>query len=405
MLLPALSCAQDFVVDRVRVFDGERTIEHASVVVQAGYAPTGLQVINGSGRTLLPGLIDAHTHIQSHLDLQKSPAFGVTTDLSLQMPPQLARELKSEPDGHTPSEQAELFSAGFAATAPHGHGTEYGFPVPTLTNPTQAQAWVDGRIAEGSELIKIMYEFGGENGRISRPGIDKATLVALVAAAHNRGKLAVVHVHTDKQAFDAIDSGADGLAHLFLFGGDTVDPRFARQLLGHHMCVIPTLTVLHSACGLSPGQDIIDDLRLGKYLLPEDVTLLQRNIAKASPADCARSTRATAELAGRGVPILAGSDQPNPGTAPGASIHGELALLVEAGLTPVQAPRATSATARAFRLADRGRIAPGMRADLVLVDGDPTVDIRATRNIVSVWKAGVQFDRDAWRERMRAEVR
>ena len=165
-------------------------------------------------------------------------------------------------------------------------------------------------------------------------------------------------------------------------------------------------TTLQFSGGERSLQLKIDDLRLGKYLLPEGVTLLQRNIAKASPADCARSTRATAELAGRGVPILAGSDQPNPGTAPGVSIHGELALLVEAGLTPVQAPRAaTSATARAFRLADRGRIAPGMRADLVLVDGDPTVDIRATRNIVSVWKAGVHFDRDAWRERMRAEVR
>ena len=57
---------------------------------------------------------------------------------------------------------------------------------------------------------------------------------------------------------------------------------------------------------------------------------------------------------------------------------------------------ATSATAKAFRLTDRGRIAPGLRADLLLVEGDPTVDITATRNIVAVWKAGVEFNRDAW---------
>jgi imidazolonepropionase-like amidohydrolase len=75
-------------------------------------------------------------------------------------------------------------------------------------------------------------------------------------------------------------------------------------------------------------------------------------------------------------------------------MHGELELLVAAGLTPVQAlAAATSAPARAFRLPDRGMIAPGKRADLVLVDGDPTRDIAATRRINSVWKKGVAVDR------------
>jgi hypothetical protein len=79
-------------------------------------------------------------------------------------------------------------------------------------------------------------------------------------------------------------------------------------------------------------------------------------------------------------------------------LHGEIALLVEAGLTPLKAlAAATSAPAAAFRLTDRGRIAPGKRADLLLVDGNPGVDIRATRNIVSVWKQGRSFDREAFR--------
>jgi imidazolonepropionase-like amidohydrolase len=107
--------------------------------------------------------------------------------------------------------------------------------------------------------------------------------------------------------------------------------------------------------------------------------------------------KAVGQLSAHSVPILAGTDQHNPGTAPGASLHGELEILVEAGLKPVQALKAaTSATAKAFRLTDRGRIAPGLRADLLLVEGDPTVDITATRNIVAVWKAGVEFNRDAW---------
>ena len=79
----------------------------------------------------------------------------------------------------------------------------------------------------------------------------------------------------------------------------------------------------------------------------------------------------------------AGTDAPNSGTAHGASLHGELQLLVEAGLTPTEAlAAATSAPAAAFHLTDRGRIAPGLRADLVLVEGDPTADILQTRAIV-----------------------
>jgi imidazolonepropionase-like amidohydrolase len=78
----------------------------------------------------------------------------------------------------------------------------------------------------------------------------------------------------------------------------------------------------------------------------------------------------------------------------GASVHKELEHLVDAGLTPTAAlVAATSAPAKAFRMTDRGRIKAGMRADLLLVDGDPSKQIRATRNIVAVWKRGVRVQR------------
>jgi Amidohydrolase family len=93
--------------------------------------------------------------------------------------------------------------------------------------------------------------------------------------------------------------------------------------------------------------------------------------------------------------ILAGTDCGNPGTAHGASVHRELALLVAVGLTPSEAlAAATAKTAETFQLSDRGRIARGLRADLLLVEGDPTADITATRKIVGVWKQGRKIDRD-----------
>jgi imidazolonepropionase-like amidohydrolase len=99
-------------------------------------------------------------------------------------------------------------------------------------------------------------------------------------------------------------------------------------------------------------------------------------------------------LADAGVTLLAGTDVGTPGTAHGASLHHELKLLVDAGLRPVEALHAaTAAPARHFSLTDRGHIAPGQSADLLLVDGDPTTDITATRNIVGVWRRGAAVPR------------
>ena len=113
---------------------------------------------------------------------------------------------------------------------------------------------------------------------------------------------------------------------------------------------------------------------------------------------------ATGLLKEEGVPILAGSDCPNIGTAHGVSLHRELELLVQAGLTPLEALRAaTSAPAKAFRLKDRGSIKPGLRADLLLVRGEPTQNILATRDIIGVWKEGGAADRAGWRMELQKE--
>lgn len=103
------------------------------------------------------------------------------------------------------------------------------------------------------------------------------------------------------------------------------------------------------------------------------------------------------------VPVLAGTDALNPGVVHGASLHRELELLVHAGLSPSEAlSAATFVPAACFHLDDRGRVAPGLRADLVLVDGDATRDVLATRRIVTVWRAGLPVDRARYFAHVRA---
>ena len=409
LLSTALAHSDDFLVLHARVFDGEHTSDDQSVLVRNGKveaigrhlrSPRGIRIIDARGDTLLPGLIDAHTHIRSRTDLEQSLVFGVTTDISMLMDLALATQEKVEQAANRATDRADLISSGFCATAPGGHGTEYGLKFPTLSSPEEAQHWVDDRIAEGSDFIKIIYESGGDTGKGGRPSIDRATLQSLVLAAHARGKLAVVHIHTQVQAMEALEAGADGLAHLFAYGGDSIDPQFVPMVLAHHAFVIPTFTVLESVCNQSPGRIVLEDRHLRPYVLAEYISQLNKNINHGQVQNCMFSMGAIPPLAAAHVPILAGTDAGNPGTAPGPSLHLELEYLVDAGLAPIQAlAAATSAPANVFHLADRGRIAPGLRANLFLVRGDPTADIKATRDILFVWKDGVLVDRQAWSRR------
>ena len=396
-------------IRNVRVFDGERVIPKTSVLVTNGKiarvsptisAPASTPVVDGTGKTLLPGLIDSHTHTWGTA-LRDDAALGVTTVLDMFTDPSTAasfRKLDGTAEGR---ETADFRSAGVLVTAPKGHGTEYGMAIPTITSPGEAQAFVDARIAEGSDYIKIVYDDGHTYG-IKFATIDKPTMKAVVDAAHARKKMAVVHIGDLAGARDAIQVGANGLVHLFV--DSMPDAGFAKLVAGRKAFVIPTLSVLESISWGDGGKLIAKDPKLAPYIPAANVQTLQQTFPKRAgspPRELRFAFETVRQLRAAGVPILAGTDAPNPGTAHGASMHRELELLVKAGLTPIEALRAaTSVPARTFLLEDRGRIAPGLRADLVLVNGDPTNDILATRNIAAVWKRGMEIHRDAYRDEM-----
>ncbi len=414
LLLPAAAGAQDVLAIRgARVFDGERVLPRATVLVRDGViaavgadvaVPAGARVVDGTGRTLLPGFLDAHTHTFSVEPLQASAVLGVTTVLDQFTASQTAAAWRAEQREGRAADRADIFSAGTLVTAPRGHGTQFGLPIPTITRPDSAQAFVDARLAEGSDWIKIVIDNGRAYG-ITLPTLDDATVAALVAAAHARGRLAMAHVGTLRDARAAIAGGADGLVHLW---SDSVPPpELVAQMARRRMFVIPTATVLESVTGKPSGAPLLEDARLAPFVGPQERTGLTQSFPhrEGAPASYDVVRRTIALLREAGVPLVAGSDAPNPGTTHGASLHRELELLVQAGLTPEEALRAaTSVAARAFRLADRARIAPGLRADLVLVEGDPTADILATRAIERVWKGGVEVDRQALRTRVAAAL-
>jgi imidazolonepropionase-like amidohydrolase len=391
------------VVANVRVFDGERTIERANVSFSDGkivavsahtQPPSGAQVIDGSGKTLLPGFIDSHTHSFGDA-LQRALVFGVTTELDMFTEHRFAAAMRAgQASAAGAPRRADLFSAGTLVTAPGGHGTQYGMTIPTVSGPADVDAFVDARIAEGSDYIKIVYDDGSTYGMRTIPTVSRETMAAAIAAAKRKGKLALVHVGSRRAAEEALDAGASGLVHIF--ADEAPDAAFVQRAIAAKAFVIPTLSVNESTAGIASGAELVKDVNIAPYLTAADRASLDRSFPKRPNArrSLDHAKAAARMLHEKGVPILAGSDAPNPGTAHGASIHRELRLLVDAGLTPAAAlTAATAAPALAFGLEDRGRIAPGRRADLVLVNGDPTRDVEASRDIVAIWKRGERFER------------
>lgn len=382
-------------VTGVRLFDGEKVVPRATVVFSSAgtilaagpgvEAPAGAEIVDGTGRTLLPGLIDCHTHAFPGT-LERALVFGVTTELdmfSAQSWAAAMRRAQAEGKAH---DRADLFSAGTLATAAGGHGTQFGLPIPTLAKASEADEWVAARVAEGSDYIKAVAEDGSLYGA-TLPTLDRDTLAAVIAAAKKRGKLAVVHVSTVARGREAIESGASGLAHLF--HDQAADEALARLAAERGTFVVPTLVVLQSATGQPGGASLAKDARLAPFLTAQEITGLRQAFPRRRELPMGPAFESVRRLKAAGVSILAGSDAPNPGTAHGAALHRELELLVEAGLTPSEAlAAATSVPARVFELADRGRVAPGLAADLLLVEGDPTADVTATRAISRVWKRG-----------------
>jgi len=390
------------VIKNVRVFDGEKILPSANVVISgnriaavgATDIPAGAEIVDGSGKTLLPGLIDSHVHIWDENGLRQAAVFGVTVVVDMFTSVDFVSGVKKA-QAAGPRPMAHLVSSITLATATGGHGTEYGLKIPTIDAPDGAQAFVDARIAEGSDFIKIIYDDGKQYG-MAIPTISRGTLVAVIKAAHARNKLAIVHADSLKACREVLEAGGDGLAHLHF--DDAFDPDFGRLAASQKAFVIPTLTVLASMNGSPDLAGVAKDPALSPYLKPEDLQLLgQKSAVRSAAGAYAAAEKTMRQLRDAGVPILAGTDTSNPGTAFGASLHGELALLVKAGMTPLEALKsATSVPADVFGLKGRGRIAPGGRADLVLVEGDPSTDIKATRKIAAVWKDGIRIDRTAY---------
>lgn len=416
------------------VFDGVNNMGIQTVVFAAGRiisigkeVPPDANIIDGTGATLLPGLIDAHTHTSVD-SLRCALKFGVTTELEMMGGfTEKGRELQLQGI----DDIADVRSAGMGLTAPGGHPDELipkgdGIPdfvlkemenmgerekeaflaahqeqhsdeldLPDVTTATGAKQFVNRQIENGADYIKIMIEEGSVMNAPGLPLISEKVMQVAVDESHKHGKLAIAHILTAAAAKTAISIGVDGLAHLFIDRPDWT-PELVRSIADCGAFVTPCLVLNSSIIGNS-ACELAHDERVKSKLDEQWMSTMCSCFHTFPEGKMEDNFQNVSDLHRAGVDILVGTDVSVPvpylgGLAHGVSVHHELQLLVKAGLTPEEALRAaTSVPARRFNLSDRGQLKVGKRADMLLVKGNPIRDISDTLSILHVWKEGIRY--------------
>ncbi|KAJ5974795.1 amidohydrolase [Penicillium waksmanii] len=372
-------------IKNVRVFNGEKLTEPTTVYIESGIIVDhveGAVEVDGQGGVLLPGLIDAHIHLHHTGHLRKLAKWGVTTGLDMATWPADKMNGLRNREGLT-----DIRSAGLPATI-NGSLHSHMLPLPPaafLSGPGDAPNFVKERIEEGSDFMKIISDV---------PGPSQATMTAVVEEAHKHGKMVIAHASAYVPFQMAQESHADVITHSPR--NKAVDAPMIARMLEDHCISVPTLTMM-KAVSQPPDLGAVFGL-LSKPTLLWAIFQAKRRTGGAEKYENSRDSVAAMHQAG--IPILAGTDcheEPNsPFSVPhGESLHLELELLVEAGLSNLDALRAaTSLPAKYFRLTDRGAIEVGKRANLVLLGSDPLQRISATRDIRQVWCGGRKFENE-----------
>ncbi len=380
--------------------------------------PKGAERINLAGKTIIPGLIDAHAHVERWAT-GRYVAWGVTTVRDLHGGTDTVLALKNALNlGSILGPR--MFSAGAMID-----GTPTTYPNATgVITPDQARRAVDQHAVAGVDYLKVYTKI---TPSLLRPLLDEAEKLRLPVAAHlgktdaltaaRMGVISIEHMSGVVQAATGDPSYANAHNN-FLTGWTTEEKgwasldsstvaRTARALAQTKVAIVPTLVVHDMLARLDnpilltrPGMEDVPESAQSVRSVP---SLLRRTGWRSADFDAFRRSRRrqdqfVREYKRAGGAIAAGSDAANQLLIPGYSLHEEMSLLVAAGLTPLEAiTAATRRGAQLLRADSLGMLAPGKVADLVVLNGNPAGNIRATRNIAMVMIRGRMIRPDSLR--------
>ena len=376
---------------RVIVGDGRPPIDNASFVVdgtrfvQIGRAadvkaPAGAARVNLAGKTVMPAIIDTHTHLSQTreallTDLRRRAYFGVGAALSLgQDTADAPYEVRSE----TLAGMARFFTAGRGITAPEPGRTTAPYWV---TTTAEAQKAVQENAARKIDIIKIWVD--DRMGSVKK--LSPELYGAVIDEAHKHKMRVIAHIYTLDDAKATLRAGLDAFAHGVR--DKDLDEEFMALVKQHPQLVLgPNM----------PDRGVVADVDWLRSSLPAtELDALQKNNTNRPDAQAFWSIQARnlAKMNAAGVQIVLGTD----GNTPYAA-HVEMLDMVTAGMTPMQViVAATRNGARFLKLADAGTIERDKSADFLVLDANPLDDIANTRKIAAVYLRGAAVDRSSYR--------
>jgi len=415
--------AKTVVIKAARMFDGkgERVVSPGVVVVSGGRIqaagpsvniPAGAEVIDLGDATLLPGFMDAHTHLsgessddwkQDELDELKKSAAERALDASVHARKTLLAGFTTVRDlgsgdmidvglrnaaraGHITGPRMLVAVHGIGATGGHCDPTvgyradlfdrDSGIDEAIANGPDAVRAAVRLNIKRGADVIKTCATGGvlSMNDDVQSPQLTQEELNALVDEAHARGRKAAAHAHGAEGAKRAVRAGIDSIEH-----GSFLDDEALEMMRARGTFLVPTLMA---------AEGLRERLERGSYFPPA---------VEAKARLAVSQMRATFRKAvQRRVRVAFGTDA---AVYPHGRNAEEFRHMVELGMRPADALKAaTSVAAELFGLSDRlGTLEAGKLADLVAVPGDPTADIRQTERVFFVMKEGVVYRNDRQR--------